>query len=79
MDTLPTPWHASPRQAAAPYSDSATGEIRIPLSLFCVDTHLRDVDLVLTRAEGEAFLEELRPALTAATATAVTRRPEVVR
>ncbi|MGW4561407.1 hypothetical protein ACWEN3_03025 [Streptomyces sp. NPDC004561] len=76
MDT-PTPWHASPRRGAAPYSDSETGEVRIPLSLFCVDAHLRDADLVLARPEGEQLLTQLRSALTASVETSVVRRPEV--
>ncbi|MGV9754203.1 hypothetical protein ACWDUC_00015 [Streptomyces tricolor] len=77
MDT-PAPWHASPRRDTAPYSDGATGEVRIPLSLFCVDERIRDLDLVLSRAEGELLLSQLRPALTASAETAVIRRPEVV-
>ncbi|MEV0634409.1 hypothetical protein AB0I77_05410 [Streptomyces sp. NPDC050619] len=79
MDTPFTRWHASPRRAAAPYSDGQTGEVRIPLSLFCVDENLRDIDLVLSRAEGEDLLEQLRGALNASSETAFTRRPEVVR
>jgi hypothetical protein len=80
VDTPPSaPWHASPRRDAAPYSDGATGEVRIPLSLFCVDEHIRDVDLVLARVEGETLLAQLRPALAASAESTLTRRPEVVR
>ncbi|KUN32568.1 hypothetical protein AQJ11_03315 [Streptomyces corchorusii] len=78
MDTPSAPWHASPRRDAAPYSDAQTGEVRIPLTLFSVDERIRDVDLVLSRTEGETFFEQLRPALTASIESAV-RRPEVVK
>jgi hypothetical protein len=59
-----TPWHASPRRGASPRCDEATGEIRIPLALFAIDQHQGDVDLVLSRLEGEALLESVRSALT---------------
>ncbi|MDX2643454.1 hypothetical protein PV341_07675 [Streptomyces sp. PA03-1a] len=74
----PATWHASPRRAADPVSDPGTGEIRVPLSLFSVDEHQGDVDLVLSRVEGEGLLSTLRAAL-AASAEAVFRGPEVVR
>ncbi|MGA5599660.1 hypothetical protein ACPCUF_01240 [Streptomyces griseoincarnatus] len=76
---LPSPLHASPRRGAELCSDSATGEIRVPLSLFCVDEPVRDVDLVLSRAEGETLLEELRWRLGLAGEVPVQRRPEVAR
>ncbi|MEU0058484.1 hypothetical protein [Streptomyces sp. NPDC006334] len=79
MDTPTARWHASPRREAAPYSDGQTGEVRVPLSLFCIDERLRDVDLVLSRVEGEELLAQLRGALSASSETAFTRRPEVVR
>lgn len=37
----------------------------MPLSLFHIDEHMADVDLVLSRVEGEGLLEALRAALTA--------------
>lgn len=61
----PLSWHASPCRTGAPHCDGATGEVRIPLSLFHIDEHQRDVDLVLSRVEGEELLEGLRAALTA--------------
>ncbi|HLL32953.1 MAG TPA: hypothetical protein VK545_03460 [Streptomyces sp.] len=61
----PANWHASPRRDGAPYSDRSTGEVRVPLSLFHIDKHMADVDLVLSRVEGEGLLEALRAALTA--------------
>ncbi|MEU3510820.1 hypothetical protein ABZ733_23565 [Streptomyces longwoodensis] len=80
MDTPPNPppWHASPRPDAAPYSDRQTGEVRVPTSLYAVDERLRDIELVMTRAEGEAHLQQVRAALAAATETAVHGRPREV-
>ncbi|MER6694551.1 hypothetical protein [Streptomyces minutiscleroticus] len=78
----PAQWHASPRRGAAPHADATTGEVRIPLSLFCIDEHKGDVDLVLSRVEGEILLEELRAGLTAAVANSTVplrSAPEVVR
>ncbi|WP_262702067.1 MULTISPECIES: hypothetical protein [Streptomyces] len=45
-------------------TDSGTGEVRVPLSLFHLDQHQGDVDLVLSRAEA-AELQELLSVLTA--------------
>ncbi|MFI8988678.1 hypothetical protein ACIG63_27320 [Streptomyces antimycoticus] len=59
-----TQWHASPRREASMISDSGTGEVRVPLSLFHLDQHQGDVDLVLSRAEA-AELQELLSVLTA--------------
>lgn len=70
--------HASPRRDAAPYSDSATGEVRVPLSLYRVDEQLDDVDLVLSRQEGERLVERIQSALARSVETVVLRRPEVV-
>ncbi|MEV5091540.1 hypothetical protein AB0N18_27175 [Streptomyces griseoincarnatus] len=77
MDT-PAPLHASPRRGAELCSDSATGEIRVPLSLFCVDEPVGTVDLV-SRREGETLLEELRWRLGLAGEVPLQRRPEVAR
>lgn len=46
-------WHASPRKGAPASRNKDTGEIRIPLSLFHLDRPQGDVDLVLSRVEGE--------------------------
>ncbi|MBQ0971294.1 hypothetical protein ACOZDZ_28400 [Streptomyces griseoincarnatus] len=78
MDT-PAPLHASPRRGAELCSDSATGEIRVPLSLFCVDEPVGTVNLVLSRPEGEMLLEELRWRLGLAGEVPLQRRPEVAR
>ncbi len=59
-----TQWHASPRRGASMITDSGTGEVRVPLSLFHLDQHQGDVDLVLSRAEA-AELQELLSVLTA--------------
>jgi hypothetical protein len=46
--------------------------------LFAVDEPVSDIELVMTRAEGEAHLEQVRAALAAATETAVHGRPREV-
>ncbi|QDL70990.1 hypothetical protein DNK48_17995 [Streptomyces malaysiensis subsp. malaysiensis] len=48
-----TQWHASPRRGASMTTDSGTGEVRVPLSLFHLDQYQGDVDLVLSRTEAE--------------------------
>ncbi|GAA2639757.1 hypothetical protein GCM10009863_66050 [Streptomyces axinellae] len=48
-------WHASPRKEAEATTDSVTGEIRVPLSLFKVDQRQGDAPLVLSRREAEAL------------------------
>lgn len=72
----PAQWHASPQRGGAPASDAGTGEVRVPLSLFHVDQHMGDVELVLSRLEGEELLTGLRAALAA---SAVRKRPEAIR
>ncbi|MBP8537868.1 hypothetical protein [Streptomyces sp. MK37H] len=54
-------------------SDSGTGEVRVPLSLFHLDQYEGDVELVLSRAEAEelrqgflSFLTVGRPVSVAA-------------
>ena len=59
-----TPWHASPRANAAPTGDVDTGEIRVPLELFHVDSSQGDVDLVLSRGEAEDMHAHLSRLLT---------------
>ncbi|MFI1956127.1 hypothetical protein ACH437_30535 [Streptomyces xinghaiensis] len=73
----PSSWHASPRRDGAPHSDSTTGEVRVPLALFHIDEHQGDLDLVLSRVEGEELLDGLRTALTASVEN--TLRPGGVR
>lgn len=46
-------WHASPCRTAHATGDSDTGEIRVPLSLFHVDQHQGNVELVLSRGQAE--------------------------
>ncbi|MFC5805570.1 hypothetical protein [Streptomyces formicae] len=48
-----TPSHASPRTGASPTGDIDTGEVRVPLELFALDSSLGHVDLVLSRPETE--------------------------
>ncbi|MGW2487252.1 hypothetical protein ACWCV9_08505 [Streptomyces sp. NPDC001606] len=49
--------HGDEAALARPGHEGETGEVRIPLSLFCVDSHLRDADLVLVRPDGEQWPE----------------------
>jgi hypothetical protein len=46
-------WHASPRRGAPASREPDTGELRVPLSLFELDAHQLDVELVLSRVEAE--------------------------
>ncbi|MGW7517501.1 hypothetical protein ACWGJ2_18120 [Streptomyces sp. NPDC054796] len=46
-------WHASPQDGAVATTDTATGEIRIPLSLYKIDGHQGDAPLVLSRVEAD--------------------------
>ncbi|MDH2392070.1 hypothetical protein QCN29_25465 [Streptomyces sp. HNM0663] len=50
---MATTWHASPRPGAPPMGDADTGEIRVPLDLWCVDRPQGQADLVLSRVEAE--------------------------
>ncbi|WP_432252113.1 hypothetical protein [Streptomyces sp. HNM1019] len=52
-------WHASPRRGALVITDSGTGEVRVPLSLFHLDQHQGDVDLVLSHTEATELQEFL--------------------
>ncbi|AZM91424.1 hypothetical protein [Streptomyces sp. W1SF4] len=52
-------WHASPTRGAQPSTDHETGEVRIPVSLFDVDVHQGDSELVLSRREARMLLEHL--------------------
>ncbi|GAB2806967.1 hypothetical protein [Streptomyces daliensis] len=57
-------WHASPQDGAVATTDSATGEIRIPLSLHKIDDHQGDAPLVLSRVEAELLHAALSRLLT---------------
>jgi hypothetical protein len=56
--------HASPRRDELLTTDLGTGEIRVPLSLYNIDEHQGDIDLVLSRTEGETLTASLHAALT---------------
>ena len=75
----PAQWHASPRRGQRPRVDAGTGEIRVPLALYHFDEHQADVDLVLSRVEGDALLARLSTALTDPADPAMRRGPEIVR
>lgn len=51
--------HASTRRDEPPTIDTATGEVRIPLALYAVDTYQGDTVLVLTRADAQPLLDAL--------------------
>jgi hypothetical protein len=61
---LATPWHASTRPHTAPTGDPTTGEIRVPLDLYCVDRPQGPADLVLSRTEAEHLYAALSYQLT---------------
>lgn len=50
---MATPSHASPSAGTAPRHDPDTGEVRVPLDLWKVDTLIGATDLVLSRRETE--------------------------
>ncbi|MEU2674597.1 hypothetical protein ABZ622_38310 [Streptomyces sp. NPDC007164] len=54
-----TLWHASPQRAASPSSDPATGEVRVPVSLYNIDELQAEVPLVRSRVEAEALRSKL--------------------
>ncbi|WP_267245594.1 hypothetical protein [Streptomyces sp. PR69] len=56
---MATPWHASRRPDMSPTGDADTGEIRVPLDLWCVDRPQGQADLVLTRIEAEHLYAHL--------------------
>ncbi|GHC90287.1 hypothetical protein GCM10010349_78520 [Streptomyces flavofungini] len=56
---LPARLHASPRRDAPVDVDAGTGEVRVPLSLYSLDEHQGDIELVLSRGEGAALLDRL--------------------
>ncbi|NUS74955.1 MAG: hypothetical protein HOV70_01985 [Streptomyces sp.] len=60
---LPARLHASLRRDEPMRTQQATGEIRVPLSLFAVDQNQGEVDLVMSRAEGQRFFTQLAEAL----------------
>lgn len=67
--------HASLRRDASPCSDRVTGEVRVPLSLYCVDNRLGDVELVLSRTDKERLLRRLGPLPRRRRRESVGRRP----
>ncbi|WP_327660894.1 MULTISPECIES: hypothetical protein [unclassified Streptomyces] len=77
--TTPVPLHASLRRGAAPHTDATTGEVRLPLSLFRIDEYQGDIDLVLSRTEGERLLNDLGGTLAPQASSALRQTPEVVR
>jgi hypothetical protein len=51
--------HASVRRHEQPAVDPVTGEVRIPLSLYAVDDHQGDIELVLSRKDALPVLDAL--------------------
>lgn len=56
---MATPSHASPAAGAATRHDPNTGEVRVPIDLWKVDTLVGATDLVLSRAEAERLHADL--------------------
>ncbi|MDN3027992.1 hypothetical protein [Streptomyces sp. S.PB5] len=55
--------HASTRRDEPLTTDAVTGEVRVPLALYAVDERRADVDLVLSRTDGQRLFTELAEAL----------------
>lgn len=51
--------HASPRPSTSVSSDSTTGEVRVPIDLYCLDQPQGPVDLVLSAREAEELHGQL--------------------
>lgn len=67
-------WHASPARDLPASREDSTGEVRIPLALFDLDQLKGNIELVLSRVEGEQLHAALSRLLTgdrSATACAV--------
>lgn len=62
MTFLPARLHASTRREEPLTTDVVTGEVRVPIALYDVDERRGDVDLVLSRAEGQQLLKQLAEA-----------------
>lgn len=60
---LPSRLHASLRRDEPPTIQQATGEVRVPLTLYEVDENRGDIDLVLARAEGQRLFTQLAETL----------------
>lgn len=58
-----TPSHASLHKRTGLTIDPTTGECRIPVGLYQLDRHYRDVLLVLSRRDGRRLLDALLAAL----------------
>lgn len=63
MAILSARLHASTRRDEPLSSDPVTGEVRAPIALYEVDERRGDLDLVLSRAEGQHLLTQLATAL----------------
>ncbi|MEU1292359.1 hypothetical protein ABZ439_08015 [Streptomyces sp. NPDC005840] len=62
MDALPARLHASLRPEP-PTSVHATGEVRLPLSIWAVDELRATADLVMSRGEAQQLFTQLAGAL----------------
>ncbi|MCH0539877.1 hypothetical protein I3F58_09935 [Streptomyces sp. MUM 203J] len=56
---MATPSHASAATGAPTRYDPDTGEVRVPIDLWKVDTLVGSTDLVLSRAEAERLHADL--------------------
>jgi hypothetical protein len=51
--------HASPRPSTSAFSDTTTGEVRVPIDLYSLDQPQGPVDLVLSAREAEELHGQL--------------------
>lgn len=63
MVATPARLHASTRRGKPLTTDAATGEVRVPIVLYALDDPCGDIDLVLSRAEGQRLFTQLAQAL----------------
>jgi hypothetical protein len=68
-------WHASPKRGAPVTREPDTGEMRVPISLFTLDAHEGDVQLVLSWVEAEHLHATLGRLLARGMTAAPTGRP----
>lgn len=60
---LPVRLHASVRRDEPLRTQQTTGEVRVPLALYALDENRGDLDLVLSRAEGQRLFTQLAESL----------------
>lgn len=76
---LSTRLHASVRRDEPLRTQQDTGEVRVPLALYALDENRGDIDLVMSRTEGQTLFTRLAEALGLVNPMPVQRGLEAVR